>query len=345
MRPAGGRQAVTLTGPQREMGPPCPSCTSSSQEPASGSFHGQALGPALGGVELGQHSSLGPQHVQFRGRRTCSQQILNSVGRGSSPCQLWGGAECPPLLAEGRLRLRSRCPSDHRFPSGRCPDSRPQSAHPQPHRVSQAPSPSPTFHHLCFSYGCAFCPSRQDCRPGPSPSPHPLPCPFSAESLGPTDSTRVDPWTLDSVPSPLFSLAVLPFRNSGWVGQWLRAHFLGQSLASVPYLPLTGWHPGADFLTSRLQPPDFAGGWQRKKRDPVWQAVSTAQAQVQPLAACWEEVGTLQELFPHALLPTSSSRPSSLPWATRALSKRSPLYHSPAQWVFTAFRIKSGFSA
>lgn len=128
-------------------------------------------------------------------------------GKGSPALLTVGrGGECPPLLAEGGLRLRSRCPSDHRFPSGRCPDSRPQSAHPQPHGVSRAPSPSPTFHRLCFSYGCAFCPSRQDCRPVPPPplthSPVPsLLSPWVLQILPMSTS-----WALDSVPSSLFLL-------------------------------------------------------------------------------------------------------------------------------------------
>ena len=45
-------------------------------------------------------------------------------GKGSPALPTMGqGGGCPPLLAEGGLRLRSRHPSDHRFPSGRCPDS------------------------------------------------------------------------------------------------------------------------------------------------------------------------------------------------------------------------------
>lgn len=160
------------------------------------------------------------------------------MGRARLPTMGQGGG-CPPLLAEGRLCLRSRRPSEHRFPSGRCPDSRPQSAHPQPHGVSQAPSSSPAIHHLCFSYGCAFYPSRQDCRPVP-----PLPLTHS-----PVPSL-LSPWVLQILPvRPLGPLTPSPplsshcscLRSSGWVEQWLRAQPLGQSLASIPRLPLTGW--------------------------------------------------------------------------------------------------------
>ena len=136
---------------------------------------------------------------------------------------------------------------------------------------------------LSFQAGLQTCPL-----PFPSPTPLFLLCwvPgscrfYQCRPLGPL------------TPSPPLSSHCSCLRSSGWVEQWLGTQPLGLSRASIPRLPLTGWWPGANSLTSPgFSPATFAGGWQVKNEIVYGKQLAQRRPRgAQSFAACWEEAG------------------------------------------------------